>query len=191
MFASHATRAERTQPLPGDELLPETATVSTHAITIEAPRESIWPWLAQMGCDRAGWYSYDRLDNAGRPSAASIQPELQEIRVGQILPSQPGSSDAFELLRLEPPELLLLGAYFRLPALQGLPWNREPPNAFVRSTWGFYLREADAGTRLIVRSRTIFRPRWAGYVIDAVMGPAHVIMQRKQLLNIKARAEES
>jgi hypothetical protein len=154
-----------------------------------APQETVWPWLVQMGCDRAGWYSYDRLDNGGRPSATTIRPELQQIYVGEILPSRPGSTDGFEVLRFEAPRLLLLGAYFRLPELQGLPWDSARQKAFMRSTWGFYLRETESGTRLIVRVRTLFQPTWVGRLVNAIMGPAHVVMQRKQLLNVRARVE--
>jgi hypothetical protein len=32
-----------------------------------------------MGTYRAGWYSWDRLDNWGRSSAECIHPEWQEI----------------------------------------------------------------------------------------------------------------
>jgi hypothetical protein len=48
----------------------------------------IWPWLVQMGCDRSGFYSYDRLDNGGRASAESILPEFQDTKVGDVLPSR-------------------------------------------------------------------------------------------------------
>ncbi len=105
------------------------------------------------------------------------------------MPSRPGSTDGFEVLRLEAPRLLLLGAYLRLPELRGLPWDSARPKAFMRSTWGFYLRETEPGTRLIVRVRTVFQPTWVGRLANAVMGLAHVVMQRKQLLNIRARVE--
>ncbi|HEY6689139.1 MAG TPA: hypothetical protein VI094_23345 [Propionibacteriaceae bacterium] len=52
------------------------------AVTIEAPPERVWPWLVQMGYDRAGWYSWDRLDNGGRPSVDRIYPEWQEVKLG-------------------------------------------------------------------------------------------------------------
>jgi hypothetical protein len=69
MLASQAARAERLQPLPGDELPAESARASNHVIAVRAVREAIWPWLVQMGCDRAGRYPYDRLDNTSSPSA--------------------------------------------------------------------------------------------------------------------------
>src|SRR3954471_24115246 len=63
-----ATDAEARRPLPGDDVLLVGADTSTMATTIDAPPADVWPWLVQMGFGRAGWYSYDRLDNGGRPS---------------------------------------------------------------------------------------------------------------------------
>ncbi len=184
----HATESERRRQLPGDEFLAEARESSTHATTIAAPPEAVWPWLLQMGCGRGGWYSYDRLDNQGIPSAEAIQPELQDVHVGDVLPSYAGSKDAFEVLQLAPPTHLLLSAYFRLPDLEGMRWEAPRPKAFLRSTWGFYLEKEQGNTRLLVRSRTVFQPRWVGFLVNLIMGPAHLVMQRKQLLNLRARA---
>ena len=74
--------SERVRSLPGDELLPEAVGSFTHAITIRRPRREIWPWLIQMGAGRAGWYSYDFIDNGRQPSAKRIVPELQHLEVG-------------------------------------------------------------------------------------------------------------
>jgi hypothetical protein len=64
-----ASDDEVTQSYPGAELIPHAKRTATMAVTIGAPRALVWPWLVQMGCDRAGWYSWDRLDNGGVPSA--------------------------------------------------------------------------------------------------------------------------
>lgn len=184
-----ATREERREQFPGDEMILETRRSSTHAITIHTSPKNIWPWLVQLGCDRAGYYSYDRLDNAGRPSADRILPQFQDTKVSDTLPSRPGSRNGFEVLRMEPETVLLLGAYLRIPGFVNLPWNDERPRAYLRSTWLFLLRERDGETRLVVRARGIVCPRWLGLIINSVMGPAHVIMQRKQLLNLRVRAE--
>jgi hypothetical protein len=186
----HATRRERRRILPGDALLPEANDGDTHAISIDAPRESVWPWLVQMGCDRAGWYSWDRLDNGGVPSAHRIRPELQDTRVGDVLPSRPGHEDGFLVLELERPEHLALGAYFRCFPYGSLAWADSPPAAFVRATWTFALEApTPQSTRLLVRTRGLTRPWWLDVPMRLTMGPAHAIMQRKQLLSLKARAE--
>jgi hypothetical protein len=77
-----ATEAERWATLPGDEIVPAAKSPSTMANTIDMPPSEVWPWLVQMGCDRAGFYSWDRLDNGGRPSATGIHPEWQGLAAG-------------------------------------------------------------------------------------------------------------
>ena len=54
-----------------------------------ASPEAIWPWLVQIGCKRAGWYSYDRVDNLGIHSSEHIIPEFQHFGVGQVIPFSP------------------------------------------------------------------------------------------------------
>lgn len=95
MFRSvRSSTDERYRRLPGDELLPKPSGSSlTHAITIRRPPHEVWPWLAQMGAGRAGWYSYDVIDNGRQPSAERILPEFQGVEVGGIFPALPGVTD--------------------------------------------------------------------------------------------------
>ena len=65
-----ATDTEVAAPMPGDELVQEPSFNATRAITINAPPEAVWPWLVQLGFGRAGWYAYELLDNAARPSVS-------------------------------------------------------------------------------------------------------------------------
>ena len=65
-----ATAEETHQIMPGDDLVNHPGADLACAITIAAPAAQVWPWFAQLGCQRAGWYSYDLLDNGGAPSAA-------------------------------------------------------------------------------------------------------------------------
>jgi hypothetical protein len=186
----HATRQESKRDLPGDGQIPEARNPATHGITIEASREAVWPWLVQMGCERAGWYSWDRLDNGGRPSAERLVPELQATKVGEVLPARPGHPEGFEVLELEAPETFVLGTYFNYTKLAQLEWSEARPSRFLRATWVFVLEElGPARTRLLVRTRGLVRPIWLDLLMKAFFGPAHLIMQRKQLLNLKARAE--
>src|ERR671912_81843 len=83
-----ADQSERSRPLPGDEIIPEPLQTLTHAMTMRRPPLTVWPWLIQMGAgSRAGWYSYDFLDNRCQPSAARIVPELQSLTAGMIFPA--------------------------------------------------------------------------------------------------------
>jgi hypothetical protein len=179
-------RSVRAQPgetrrtLPGDDLVPN-AHSFTHAITIERPRSDVWPWLVQMGAGRAGWYSYDRIDNGGIPSLDRIAPELQEIAIGDVFPAMPGVTEGFVVLGFYAEHYLILG----WPSPAG-----QPP----MTTWAFVLEEPTPGrTRLIVRARGDARyrppfglPRWT---VNTLVPLGHAIMQRKQLLGIARRAE--
>ena len=172
-----ATREEEARALPGDERIPHAIDTLTHGITIGRPPRDVWPWLVQMGAgSRAGWYSYDFLDNGRQPSAARVVPELQHPAVGTIFPALPGAKDGFVVLAIEPERLLMLG------------W---PAPAEV--TWTFSLEEAAPGvTRLLVRARGGPGYRFHGLPLPLTrlaVRVVHFVMQRKQLLGIARRAE--
>ena len=91
-------------------MVPEPLFTSTHAITIDASPEQVWPWIAQMGAGRAGWYSWDALDNGGTPSATRVVPEFQTIAPGDVMPAAPGATDAFVVAKADAPRDLILAA---------------------------------------------------------------------------------
>lgn len=88
-----ATDQEATRSLAGDETVPDPGIASTRAIDIHAPAHVVWPWLVQMRWKRAGWYSYDMIDNDRTPSAERIIPRLQSLQVGDLVPEGPGRLD--------------------------------------------------------------------------------------------------
>jgi hypothetical protein len=171
-----ATREELARILPGDDLIPAPIGATTHAVTIARPPREVWPWLAQMGADRAGWYSYDLLDNGGHPSATAIVPALQEIEVGTLFSALPGAREAFFVRAFESNRMLTLV----VPGPTGL-----------KVSWTFVLEEPAAGvTRLIVRVRFADRPLGLPLAIGVpLMRLVHFIMERKQLLEIAWRVE--
>ncbi|HSF14287.1 MAG TPA: hypothetical protein VLK65_01895 [Vicinamibacteria bacterium] len=181
---------ENERALPGDELLPDASARLTHGITIAAPAESIWPWLVQMGCRRAGWYSYDVLDNAGVESAHEIHPELQRIEVGDVLPATPEGDDGFEVLRVEPRRVLILGGLFDPDAKAQLPFSDERPERYWHVSWAFVLEPLGPGeTRLIVRARAAFPE--TGRLHATWIRSVHHFMESAQLRGLKARVEGS
>lgn len=176
-----ARHDESTRLLPGDDILEPATESLTHAITIHRPRRDVWPWLAQMGAGRAGWYSYDFIDNGGRRSAEWIIPELQQVATGDIFPALPGVTMGFTLLRYDPERYLILGWY---------PAPDEPP----MMTWAFVLEEPTPDTtRLVVRSRVSrnYQPPFGlpTWTVTSLVPWGHFIMQRKQLHGIARRAE--
>ena len=175
--------------LPGDDLVPKPDWVSTRAIAIAAPPAKVWPWLAQIGYHRAGWYSYDFLHRlmgvAGsvddpRRSAQRIVPELQRLRVGDEI--RIFAAGVFTVRRVNPPRLLLLtsgeGA-FRLDARVG------------GMTWLWQLEPAGENrSRLLVRSRSDYGSLLIMRLLNLLLlEPGGFLMERKTLLNLRRLAE--
>lgn len=102
-----ATEEECGRPLPGDDLVANPTLVATRAITIRAHPGDIWPWFAQIGVNWAAWYSYDWLDNLGRPSAREIIPELLDIKVGEVMPMSPDGKHGIPVHDLDPPRSMV------------------------------------------------------------------------------------
>lgn len=142
MVSIAATRDEEQRSMPGDELVREPMLTVTHAVTIDAPPGRVWPWLSQMGSSRAGWYSYDWVDNGGRPSADRILEEYQRIAPGDVLPALPGAKDAFVVAAVDPPHDLVLA----------VPGPEGPV-----TSWEHLIEPLGA-----TRSRLILRGRMAG-----------------------------
>ena len=166
-----ATDLEATSRLPGDELLEAADGVATRAITIDAPAAAVWPWLAQMGpSPRGGAYTYDWIENLlglNMHSADRVLPEFQHPAVGETLGYGP---NRMRVERVEPERVL--------------SWRSEDRNW----VWTFVLSERDGRTRLISRNR--FRlPTLTARVGMLPMEPGSLVMERKMLLGIKARAE--
>ena len=182
-------REDLRAPMPGDTLL-DIEDGSTHAITIRTTPDRIWPWLVQMGLGRAGWYSHDRLDNWGHRSADRILPALQSLEQGDHLPSTPDGKCFFEVLELMPASSLVLGSHLTNDPLHSLTWSDPAPPVSQHATWAFALVPEERGaTRLRVRARGVSTPAWRWAPINAFFSVAHIIMQRKQLLTLKQRAE--
>ena len=182
------TPARTEQRLPGDDLVPDAADQVTDAIDIGATPQAIWPWLVQMGCGRAGYYSLDLLDNGGAPSAREIHRDRQELAVGDVIPATPKGSDGFEVLRIEAPRVLVLGGLFDPDRHRQLAFTAPRPPRYWHVTWAFVLDPLDErSTRLHVRARVAFPAR--GRFHAAWIRRVHRVMQAVQLRNVAARAE--
>jgi hypothetical protein len=208
-WSANAEEAQR--PLPGDDLIPDARLQVTYAVTIEAPASKVWPWLVQMGYGRAGYYSYDRVDvalrkvlpvraraNGGVPSADRtnrIVPELQHLEVGDVLPALPNAEGGFAVAALEPERSLVLGSYTYadLRAMREADFGAPKPKFYWRTSWAFFLEELGRQTtRMLVRNRADYEPRLLmGPFARLIAAPLHFVMQRKQLISIKERAERA
>jgi hypothetical protein len=168
-----ATPEEVSRALPGDDLVLRPTFNATRAITVGVPPEQIWPWLVQAGLTRAGWYSYDLLDNLGRPSARRIIPELQKLAVGDIVPMSPDGKHGMPVQAIDAPRSMIWGT----PGDTTWTWQLDPMS--------------DGSTRLISRVRSRYRWLSPSIAFSLLLEFGDFWMMRKMLLNVRSRAESA
>ncbi len=131
-----ATDEEVARAMSGDDVVKQPTFNATRAVTIQARPEEIWPWLVQIGITRAGWYSYDWLDNLGKPSAQRILPQFQHVAVGDVVPISPDGKQGMYVKDFEANQFMLW-------------WDQKGEATWY---WGLYPQD-DSQTRLITRVR--------------------------------------
>jgi hypothetical protein len=175
-----STRAELTLSLPGDRPIRHPALEIQHAVTIDVPPERVWPWLLQLGQDRAGFYSYDWLERAFGADVHNVGVILEDWQHRQV----------GDFVRATQPAYL--GGLFG----QDLGWTitaLEPERAMVLEHWGAFVLQPleDNRTRFIIRS-TVSDPSitvWASALEFLTFELPHFIMERRMMLTIKTLAE--
>lgn len=183
-----ATGDEVRMPLPGDELVADPAEQVTRAIAIEAPPEVVWPWIVQIGADRGGFYSYERLENLFRldiHNADRIVPEWQEREVGDLVFADAKGSGGWYVMQIVPGEaLVLLVGDVRA----GRPLRRHEALKWEGS-WTFAVLPAHGGmSRLLVRERTAFGSRLTRFAMSPI-GIVSFLMTQKMLREVRTLAE--
>lgn len=183
-----ATEDERHDPLPGDEIIPAATRQVTRAITINAPVEAVWAWLAQIGRDRGGFYSYDLLEyliGCEMPTTDQLRPDQQSWKIGDKLwmyPEDKVDGAGFATLRHYVPGRVLGFATRAFGVTLAEPEN---------GSWTFVLKRVNAAaTRLLIRGRMApgRAPVWR--VFDRVVfEPAHFVMERRMMVGLKQLAE--
>lgn len=168
-----ATPDEISASMVGDELCPDARVTATRSITVLAPPQDVFPWIRQMGFGRAGWYSYDWIDNLGRTSAREVHPEWQDVHSGSRVPGGPID---FEAVIVDPARALVLRV--------------EPKGRLAGKfcfTLAYDLREISLGTRLVTRMRVRTSLPGGALIDRCLLGPGDGIMVRKQLLTLAQR----
>ena len=180
-----ATQAEFREIFPGDELVLSPKHHDTHAITIDAPLATLWPWLIQIGQDKGGFYSYAWLENLAGchiHNADHIVAEYQTLKTG----------DGVRLHPDVPPLRAVIVKPYKAIVLMEKAAAESSSTAF-QGNWGFYVRRVnDMTTRLLIRSRWQWNSGlfpWFGF--RCLLELAHFIMERKMLLNIKSLVERA
>lgn len=168
-----ATKEEYDRYLPGDELVPKAIHNATHAITVDAPPEYVWPWFVQLGQDKGGFYSYSLLENlvgSQIHNSTIIHPEWQTIKAGDEVAFHP-KAPKVKILILEENRHMVLGDVGKF-------------------LWAFHLLPLPEGkTRLIVRQLSATKGPLARTAEILFWEPAHFVMERKMMLTIKNLAE--
>lgn len=184
-----ATRAERRRVLPGDEVVTAPQTVATHATSLPAPPDEVWPWLAQVGWHRGGWYTPRWVDvllfPANAPSADRLLPGHARLRVGDFVPDGPPETECgFVVREVADGRLLVLESTTHLP----LGW-RSSGRARLHWTWTFLLEPVDGGrsTRLLFRWRARTSPGWLTAGTHLLVVPADLLMSRGMMRGLRAR----
>jgi hypothetical protein len=181
-----ATDEELEGTYPGDELVPEPQWAATHAVTIDATARRIWPWIAQIGQGRGGFYSYQRLENVvgcGIENTSCILDEHQGIREGDPIRLHVQSPPMTAVIVEEPTALVLYGG----PA-------EAVERAVLVTSWAFLLLErSDGTTRLLSRTRYHHADGFRSGLVGGpwLLEPVSFVMERKMLTVIKALAEST
>ena len=163
--------SEPGKAVPGDDIIERPALEATRAVTFSAPPDELYRWLAQMGPGRAGWYSYDRIDNQGIESARRVHPEWVVTEAGTSMGEMAGIE--FIAVDVEPGRHLVLS----LPEGSAVPFTM----GYLLLPWG-----PDA-TRLVVRVRADARRRWLRPLVRFLLGPADFVMMRRQFQGLAER----
>jgi hypothetical protein len=175
-----STTEELEMALPGDELVPNANITATRAISVAAPADDVWQWIAQLGQGRGGFYTYDFLENlAGCDihSADGIVPEWQSISVGDEVKLHPDIG--LRVALLDPGTALVLRG--------GIPMGPVAPP--YDCTWAFTVHAQENGTtRLVVRERYVYTRWWSSLLVEPVQLISFVMSQR-MLRGIKHRTE--
>ncbi|HUX35142.1 MAG TPA: hypothetical protein VMV51_14815 [Gemmatimonadaceae bacterium] len=183
-----STASDRTVALPGDAIIPNATAQETRAITIHAPVDSVWPWVAQLGQDRGGFYSYDLLENlvgCQMPTVDVLRPDKQWWALGDKLwmyPSTKAGGAGYATLRvLVPGHAMAFGTHAA----------GTPLTAPEDGSWAFALQHVnDSTTRLLVRGRGAAGRSLLGVAFDrSIFEPMHFVMEKRMMTGIKQLSE--
>ncbi|MGB5238263.1 MAG: hypothetical protein WBM43_06855 [Flavobacteriaceae bacterium] len=188
------TREEAQRKLPGDHIIKKPQSAFTHAVAINAPAAYVWPWVAQMGKDRGGFYSYEALENLmglGIYNADTIMEQYQHPKKGDIIPF--GPNNGYPLAICEEGEAMVIENCDDLDKKTTYNPAEGYPGNFLHLSWLWYIEPIDRDkSRFISRNRLNFRPTFKNRLMFGALGePVVFAMDRKMCLGIKRRAEHN
>ena len=179
-------------PLPADEIISSPKSVYTHGVKINAPAKYVWPWIAQMGCGRGGFYSYEALENLiglNIYNSDEIIPQFQNPILGDLIPF--GPKDAYPLVVCDQGAALAIENSYDLDAKTIYDPNLASPKNYLHLTWLWYVEALDDNhSRFISRNRVTHSSSIkTNLIFGRLAEPMIFAMDRKMCLGIKKRAE--
>lgn len=171
-----STDAEIASTMQGDDLIDRRAVQATRSITVHAGAEVIFDFIAQMGFGRAGWYSYDLIDNLGRRSATQVNPAWLVTAAGE---SVPGGPIEFVAPIVDRPDAFVLQVPQRRVAGHTLDFTLA---------YALVPEPSTGSTRVVTRVRIAIEGP-AGPALEQGLLFGDGVMVRKQLLGLRDRAE--
>lgn len=186
-------KEELTRIFPGDEIIDQPKSQFTHAINIDAPLEDVWPWIAQIGQGRGGFYTYEALENmAGLKihNADIILPEFQSPNVGDLIPFSP--TDAFPVVICEPGSAMAIGFCIDVETNKLIDPEDNSYSKYLHISWLWYVEPLDDyRSRFFSRNRVSFTSSFKNKLLyGPIAEPIVFAMDRKMCLGIKKRAEK-
>ncbi len=103
------TADEVAVPLPGDDLVSADVTMD-RAFTLEASPSTVWPWLVQVGKDRAGWYFprvIERFIPRRRRAGRQLDSRFATLEVGQTIKDWGGGDATLTVAQISAPHTLV------------------------------------------------------------------------------------
>ena len=177
--------SEADQPVAGDDFVPSPTWSYTYGVGVDAPPDAVWPWIAQIGQGRGGFYTYQMLENlvgCRITNTTRILPEFQHPAVGDEIRLHP-SGPPMRIGIVDPPDALVL---------VGSPAEVGGDGTWGMSTWQFIVRERpDGGSRFLTRGRYDHSEDWKGRLAfgSLLIEPISFVMSRRMMLEIKRLAE--
>ena len=171
-------------------MVPHPAWEATRAVTIDASPAEVWPWVAQMGYGRGGWYGWNPLEGEDTGTSRLLA-GLPPPKLGDVWLDGPGCDEtkgAWKVVAIEAPRALVLHTV-RDPMTGRELDPADKPHLVIDTAWAFHLDQVAARrTRLLARTRIRVKPAWALPALKW-MGGGDTVMQRRLLDGIKDRAE--
>ena len=164
-----ATADERARPYPCDRWVDRVDGAYFRAVTVLAEPRTVFRWLCQL---KVAPYSYDWIDNLGRQSPRALTPGAEHLEVGQRVMT------IFTLVEFEHDQHLTMRLAGSL--------------LFPEIALSYVVVPAEPGASRLIMKFVAQYPEGIGGALQRCWLPwGDLVMARRQLLNLRALAEQA